>query len=167
VALVPIATWPKDTIEGLAVTASLLTPAPETSIEREAFDALLEKLTVPPVHTSALGAKLTLTSTLCPASKMSGRLTWDMVNSELLTLVPETVTLVCPVFAKVIGKVSVCPTMTLPNRRLVGVQTSCAVAPALTGTMQRSWIAKPIVRRWTVRVKRERMMDWGSRMPPI
>src|SRR5208282_54470 len=29
--MVPIATWPNDTIEGLAVTASLLTPVPSTS----------------------------------------------------------------------------------------------------------------------------------------
>jgi hypothetical protein len=29
--MVPIATWPNDTIEGLAVTDSLLTPVPPTS----------------------------------------------------------------------------------------------------------------------------------------
>ena len=107
VALVPIATWPNDTIEGLAVTASLLTPEPATSSVRLAFDALLENLIVPPVHLSAVGVKLILTSTFCPASKTSGRLMPDAVNSDWLSVVPETVTLVCPVFVTVTSKVSV------------------------------------------------------------
>jgi len=46
------------------------------------------------------------------------------------------------------------------------VQTSCVVAArALTGTMQRSGIAKPMVRRWILRTKRDWMMEWGSRIP--
>jgi hypothetical protein len=107
VELVPTATWPNDTIEGLAVTASLATPVPPTSSVRVGFDALLENLTAPGVHPSAVGVKLTLTSTLCPASKTSGRLMPDAVNSEWLSVVPETVTLVCPVFVTVTSKVSV------------------------------------------------------------
>jgi hypothetical protein len=107
VELAPIATCPNDTVEGLTVTASLLTPAPASSSLRAAFDALLENLIVPPVHPSAVGAKLILTSTLCPASKTSGRVKSDTLNSELLTVIPETVTLVCPVFVTVTRKVSV------------------------------------------------------------
>jgi len=72
--MVPIATWPNDTIEGLAVTASLLTPVPLTSSPRIASAVLLENLIVPPVHPIAVGVKLTLRSTLCPAGKTSGRL---------------------------------------------------------------------------------------------
>jgi hypothetical protein len=68
---------------------------------------LLENLIVPPAHPSALGVKLTLTFTLCPASKVSGRLNWDVVNSESVTVVPETVTLVVPVFVTGTTKVSV------------------------------------------------------------
>ena len=74
VEMVPIATWPNDTIEGLAVTASLLTPVPLTSSPRIASAVLLENLIVPPVHPIAVGVKLTLRSTLCPAGKTSGRL---------------------------------------------------------------------------------------------
>jgi len=74
VELVPIATWPNDTIEGLAVKGSLLTPEPSTSSGRLAFDESLENLIVPPVHPFAVGVKLTLRSTLCPASKTKGRL---------------------------------------------------------------------------------------------
>jgi hypothetical protein len=68
---------------------------------------LLENLIVPPVHPIAVGVKLTLRSTLCPASKSSGRLKEDVVNSELPTVIPETVTLVCPLFVTVTSKVSV------------------------------------------------------------
>jgi hypothetical protein len=54
-----------------------------------------------------VGAKLTVKFTLCPASKTSGRLKKDVVNSELPTATPETLALVCPLFVKVTGKVSV------------------------------------------------------------
>jgi hypothetical protein len=64
-------------------------------------------LTELPVHPIAVGAKLTVKFTLCPASKTSGRLKKDVVNSELPTATPETLALVCPLFVKVTGKVSV------------------------------------------------------------
>ena len=53
---------------------------------------------LPPVHPSAVGVKLTFRSTLCPASKTSGRLKEDVVNPELSTVIAETVALVCPLF---------------------------------------------------------------------
>ncbi len=105
VELVPIATWPNDTIVGLAVTGALLWPVPPTS--RAAFDALLENLIVPPVHPVAVGVKLTFRSTLCPASKTDGRLKEDVANSVLPTVILEMVTLVCPLLVRVTGKVSV------------------------------------------------------------
>jgi len=101
----PIATWPNDTIEGLAVRAAALSPVPPTL--RSAVDALLKNLIVPPVHPIVVGVKLTFRSTLCPAGKTNGRLKEDVVNAELPTAIPETVTLVCPVFVTVTSKVSV------------------------------------------------------------
>ena len=101
----PSATWPNDTIEGLALTAWLLVPVPPTL--RLALDALLRNLIVPPVHPVIVGAKLTLKSTLWPADKTTGRLKEDVVNSELPTAIAETVALVCPVFVTVTSKVSV------------------------------------------------------------
>jgi hypothetical protein len=71
------------------------------------FDALLENWIVPPVKAFAVGVKLMLTSTLCPALKTRGRLKLDAVNSALLTAIPETVTLVCPLFVRVTSRVSV------------------------------------------------------------
>jgi hypothetical protein len=108
----------------LAVTGSLLAPVPLTSRIRVGFEALLDTLTVPLVHPAAVGVKLTLRSTLCPADKTSGRCKEDVVNSELLTVISETVTLVCPVFVTVTSKVSVWPTTIAPNRRSDGVHTS-------------------------------------------
>ena len=105
--MVPIATWPNETMDGPAVTDSPLTPEPSTSSGRVALDASLENLIVPPTHPIAVGAKLTLRSTLCPASKTSGRLKEDVANSELPTVIPEIVALVCPLFVTVTSKVSV------------------------------------------------------------
>jgi len=107
VELVPIATWPNDTIEGLAVTDSLVSPEPPTSSLRLAFDEPLENLILPPLHPIAVGVKLTPRLTLCPAGKTSGRLKLDVVNSALPTAIPEIVALVCPVFVTVTSKVSV------------------------------------------------------------
>jgi hypothetical protein len=104
---VPIATRPNDTIDGMAVTASLLTPVPLTSSGRIAFAASPTNLIVPPVQPIAVGVKLTYSSTLCPANKTSGRLKRDAVNSELLAVTPEMVALVCPLLVTVTGKVSV------------------------------------------------------------
>ena len=100
----PIATWPNDTIEGLAATGSLLSPVPPTL--RLAV-ALPKNLIVPPVHPPVVGAKVTFRLILCPADNTSGRLKEDVVNSELPTVIPETVALVCPVFVTVTSKVSV------------------------------------------------------------
>ncbi|MFY9681526.1 MAG: hypothetical protein WA416_11055 [Candidatus Sulfotelmatobacter sp.] len=47
-----------------------------------------------------------LRPTLCPADKTSGSVKLDVVNSELLTTIPETVTLVVPLFVRVTGKLS-------------------------------------------------------------
>lgn len=68
---------------------------------------MLEISTVPSVHPLAVGLKLTLRPTLCPAGKASGRLKEDVVNLELFTLTPEMVTLVCPLLVRLTSKVSV------------------------------------------------------------
>jgi len=164
--LAPIATCPNDSAEGLAVTDSLFTPVPPTSSTSIAFDALLENLIVLPVHLSEVGVKLILTSALCPAGKASGKFKPIAANSVLLTAVAEIVTLVFPVFVNVTSMVSVWPRTTAPNSICVRVHTSCcAAASTLAGTVQKIARAKPIIRRWMVGTTRERILDWGSRMP--
>ena len=106
VALLPTATWPNEALDGVAVTDSLLTPAPSASSVKVELDASLENLIVPCVHPFAEGVKLTLTPTLCPAANERGRLSWGAVNSLLLIVTSEIVTLVCPVFVTVAIKVS-------------------------------------------------------------
>lgn len=71
------------------------------------LDALLKNLIAPPVHPVAVGVKLTLRVTLCPAGNTSGRLTLDVLNAELPAAIPEIVTSVAPVFVRVTGKVLV------------------------------------------------------------
>jgi hypothetical protein len=166
VELLPITTWPNDTIEGLALKDSTLTPVPSTPSTRFASEALLEKLIFPPVHPIAVGVKVTLKSKLCPAAKTSGRFKVDGVKLELLIANPDTVTLVCPLFLTVTSKVWVCPTTTAANRRIVGEHASWGIALALPGAKPTSAIDMPIVRRLTVRKEKCRRMDWGSLIPP-
>jgi hypothetical protein len=64
-------------------------------------------LITPPAQPVLAGVKLTLSSTLCPGSKTSGRLMDDTVNSELLAVTPEIVVLAWPLLVTVTGKVSI------------------------------------------------------------
>jgi hypothetical protein len=107
VPLAPIITCPKESIAGLAVTGSLFTPIPPRFTSKLGFDALLENLTVPPVHPVAAGVKLTLTLKLPPAGRTSGKLSLDTANTRLLTVISVTVTLVVPAFVTVTIDVSV------------------------------------------------------------
>ena len=162
VELVPIATWPNDTIEGLALKDSLLTPVPSTPSTKVGLEALLEKASFPPVHPIAVGVKLTLRSKLCPEAKTSGRLKVDGVNAELLIANPETVTLVASLFVTVTIKVSLCPITTAAKRRIVGEHESRGAALALPGAIPTSAITMPIVRKLNGRTEKYRRMDWGS-----
>jgi hypothetical protein len=167
VELVPIATEPNDTIEGLAVKDVLPAPVPSIPSTRVSLEASLEKLILPPVHPIAVGAKLTLKSKLCPAGTINGRFKLDGVKVELLTANPERVTLVPPLFVTVTIMVLVCPTTTSPKRRIQGEQVSCgAAALALTGAMTRRKIPMLIVRRLTARSEGDWMIDWGTRITP-
>jgi hypothetical protein len=106
VELDPVATGPNGTVEGLAIRDVLVTPPPRTSSTRVAFEAVLENWTVPTVD-PAVAVKLTFKSTLCPAGRTSGRPKLETLNWELLIAIPETVTLVCPLFVRLTTKVSV------------------------------------------------------------
>src|SRR5580704_12910729 len=107
VEFVPIATGPNTTIAGLAVRDSLLTPVPPTSSCSVGSDALLENRIAPPVQPVTVGVKLTVRSALSPASKTSGRLKLDAVNSALLRVIPESVTLVAPLLVTLTSRLSV------------------------------------------------------------
>jgi hypothetical protein len=101
VELVPTATWPNEMLVGLTVRGSLVTPVPPSLSRRDGFEAVLVNVTLPPIHSLAVGANVTLRGTLSPADKINGRLNWGRLNSEVLRFVAETVTLVLPVFVKI------------------------------------------------------------------
>ena len=105
VELFPIATSPNGTVEGLAVRDLLVTPPPRTSSTTLAFAASLENSIVPVVNPD-VGVKLTFKSTLCPAGRTSG-MPEETVNWELLGVIAESVTLVCPLFVRLTIRVSV------------------------------------------------------------
>ena len=108
VELAPVVTWPKDTIAGLPVSPSRLTPVPATSSIRVGLEALLKKVICSsPVQPVAAAVKATFRLTLPPAGKTNGRFKLDGVKSALPTAIPEIVTLVCPLLARVTIKVSV------------------------------------------------------------
>jgi hypothetical protein len=62
--VLPSGVLPKETVEGLAVTATLFTPEPATGSGRIEFAASLINLIMPPFQPSVVGVKLTLNSTL-------------------------------------------------------------------------------------------------------
>jgi hypothetical protein len=90
-------------VEGLGIRDTLDVPPPRTLSTKVAFAALLENWMVP-IDNAAVAAKLTFKSTLCPAARTSGRPGLETVNWGLLAAIPETVTLVCPLFVRVTSK---------------------------------------------------------------
>jgi hypothetical protein len=160
VELAPTATDPNETLAGLAVTGSLVTPVPPSSIWRSGFEAVLVNVAFPPVHPIAGGVKVTLRATLSPAETTIGRLKGDALNSVEVMLIAESVMLVCPLFVKVTSWVSVWPTGTVPKCRLAGVHVNCCVAArALKET-----IVTNRVRVITENTGIEVEFDRGSRM---
>lgn len=104
--LLPTATWPNDRLEGVADTDSWFVPVPPTATTRFELSALLAKPMVAPVHPSVAGVKVTFTSRLWPAGRLTGRLKPEVENAGLLTLMVDKATLVSPVFVSVTIRVS-------------------------------------------------------------
>ena len=71
----------------------------------------------------ACGLKVTVYEALCPAAKVNGRVIPLSVNSGLLMLADETVTLV-PLAVNEAVRLLLLPTLTLPKPRLAGETAS-------------------------------------------
>jgi hypothetical protein len=99
VELPPTATWPKETLEGLAPKLSLVAPVPESCTLRTEFEALLVNVATAPVHAAVVGEKVTRSATLFPAGRIKGKANPDALNSDPPRFTVETVTLVGPLFA--------------------------------------------------------------------
>jgi hypothetical protein len=166
VVLVPTATWPNETVEGLAVTLSLVAPVPWSCTKRVEFEALLVKRIHAPVHPVLVGEKVTFSVALCPAGRVNGKLKPEALNSVAIRFIAETVTLVCPLLVKTRTSVSGCPTITLPKFKADGAPVSC-VAPALKGIITADTVAVMMKMKKKARIEKRRAGDRGSRIPLV
>lgn len=66
-------------------------------------------MTYPPNQVLDFGANVRLIATLCPEATVIGRLAPETVKAELVTLMPETVTVVPPELFRNKTCVCVCP----------------------------------------------------------
>lgn len=99
--LLPTATFPKERLEGAAVSGSLLTAFPWTPILRLVLEAVLVTVTLAEFHPADVGEKVIVALTVWPAARTTGRVIPETLNAELLAVSAETVALVFPLFVKV------------------------------------------------------------------
>jgi hypothetical protein len=100
---------------------------PLAAIVGGVFEALLANEIVAEVLPLAFGAKITVKVALCPAVSVVGSDKPDRVNSELLEVAEETVTL-DPLAVSVLVRFFVAPTVTFPKLRLAGLTASWPLA---------------------------------------
>ena len=83
------------------------------------------------------GLKVTLKDALCPAARVTGKLSPPMVKPSPETLAWDTVTSEPPELVSAAARVCPWPTCTLPKFRLEGFEMSepVAVTTAVTGTV--------------------------------
>src|SRR5258708_1613653 len=129
VELDPTDTLPNAKVDGFGVRESLPTPMAPTLTYTVLLDALLTKEIAPPVHPITVGVNVTIKLTSCPAGRTKGRPESATLNSGLLALIAEIVTLVDPVLVRVTGRASLWPTPMLPNRRRGTLVVNWGVPP--------------------------------------
>jgi hypothetical protein len=127
------------------------------------LDALLTKEIAPPVHPITVGVNVTMKLTSCPAGSIKGRPKLATLNSGMLALIAEIVTLVDPVLVRVTGRASLWPTTMVPNRRRVRLLVSWGVPATALVEIKPKNSAKLMTPR-TERKERDRGFDWGSRI---
>jgi hypothetical protein len=127
------------------------------------FEALLTKSMLPAVHPRVVGAKIILRLALCPEDKTIGNDTPVTLNSALLKVMLDTVTLLEPLLASVTSRVSVSPTTTEPKCRELDEQVSCGVAAgARIGMTPNRLMIKMFVMMLIKRTGTGCDMGWGS-----
>jgi hypothetical protein len=90
--------------------------------------ALLVIVTLPLTVSALLGENETLSVADCPGAIVAPFIPTPVWMSAAVTPTLDTVTLEFPLLFKVTGRVSVFPTVSFPNTRVVGVTVKAAVA---------------------------------------
>jgi hypothetical protein len=105
-----------------------VTPLPLTPIVVGELLALLANVIVPLAFPAVVGAKPTLTDTLCPAARLIGSVGPAAVNAPVDALSEESVTAVPPVFVTETVWEVVLPTLTFPRLTDAGL---AVIAPGV------------------------------------
>jgi hypothetical protein len=123
VPLLPTATDPKLTLEGLAATWPWI-PVPDNVTVAGEPGALLAIEMLPVAAPAAVGAKMAENEALLPALIVIGMLAPLMLNPVPAGVAPVTVKVPVPAFVSVTVCVPLLPTETLPNATLAGAIVS-------------------------------------------
>jgi hypothetical protein len=113
---------PKSVQERETLCCTGATPAP-LKVSVGVLEALLENDNVPLAVPEICGAKVRVNGTLCPAFRVTGKVIPLRLNSAPLTPEEETVT-DAPLALRVLVRVDVVPTVTLPKFKAVGERLS-------------------------------------------
>src|SRR6516162_1317290 len=110
-------------------------PVPERGSLLGEFVALLRTEALPVTLPAAVGAKVTLISTFCPADRVKGRAGPLILKPVPVTESWERVTLPVPVFVRITGSVLLLPSTTSPKLVLAGEALTRRVMPVVDETV--------------------------------
>jgi len=107
--LLPTCTLPKARLVGLAVSVPCVIPVPERGMLRLGFDPLEVMLTLPLAAPAVVGANFTENEVLCPAVKVTGRVSPLKLKPVPLALAAEIVRVDPPELVSVSERVVLLP----------------------------------------------------------
>jgi hypothetical protein len=117
------------------------TPVPVNASTTEVVEALLLKEIVPEAVPLLCGVNVTFTCALCPAASAIGNETPFKLNSGLLVLADETVTLELLALSVAV-KLLFWPTVMVPKSSVVGNSSNCPEAVAYPKAQSSNWNLK-------------------------
>jgi hypothetical protein len=120
VLVLPVVTFPKLWLVGLAATSPGITPVPDNEIFKVELDALLVKLRFPLTLPLDCGENRTLNDVLCPAFRVRGNVRPLKLMPVPVTFACEIVTLEPPELVKVSMRLFELPVCTLPKPSVAG-----------------------------------------------
>ncbi len=143
----------------LCTEAGVPVPLKESTVGE--LEALLTNEAVPETAPVACGVNVAVTCKVLPAVRVAGTVMPLNVNSELLRLTEEIVTL-APVALSVAGRLALVPTTTLPKARLVGLTANCPAAVPVpeSGIFKVGLDAFEVIARLPLALP----ADWGVKM---